>query len=88
MLRPDGSFSQRFVTAAGEAYTMEGKWRLNRSDADNPDTLSLDHVIVGIGSGGRRLSTSLEPSVINGSICFWKKDQSRDDAEPENCFTR
>ena len=87
MLRPNGSFSQRFVTGAGKEYTMEGKWHLNRSDGEF-DTLSFDHVIVGIGSGGRRLSTPSEPSVINGSVCFWKKDQGSNDDEPENCFTR
>lgn len=87
-LRPDGSFSQQFVTKAGKTFKMEGKWHLNRSSDSEFDTLSLDHVIIGIGSGDRRLSNPLEPSTINGSLCFWKKDQGSNDDEPENRFTR
>ena len=87
-LRPDGSFGQQSVTKTGKVFIMKGKWHLNRSDDDDPDTLSLDPVIVGIGRGDRRLSASLAPSIINGSMCFWNKEQGSNDDEPENCFTR
>ena len=90
-LRPNGTFSQQFVTMTGKVYTSAGKWRLHAksfgSFEDTPSTINFDAIIVHADSQGQPQKPSVHglsgASVNHSEICFYQSDE-----QDGNCYTK